>query len=95
MDGPIIAVWWVGLIGALPLTLVILSLSARVIGALGDILKLGKITRVAALDISTNLAAAPQLGALVDAHELGDAAEAHSKAAISLAAKISSQGGKA
>lgn len=48
-------VWWIGLIGALLITLVILKEVSLVLQTLGDIHKLAEFTRDAARGISANL----------------------------------------
>jgi hypothetical protein len=59
-------VWWIGLIGALIPTLVILKEVALVLRTLNDIYRLARITREAARGIATNVSIIPSLGALAD-----------------------------
>ena len=61
MRTAILVVWWVGLLGALVPTLVILKQSFLVIGTLQDILRLARLTGSAARGIAANTAAVPSL----------------------------------
>jgi len=68
MQTAIELVWWVGLVGALLPTLVILKLAFLVVGRLRDILKLAALTNVAARGVAANVAAVDALrgvGALI------------------------------
>jgi hypothetical protein len=62
METAILVVWWIGLVVALLLTLVILKEVALVLQALRDIHRLAELTRDAARGIATNLQAVPRLG---------------------------------
>ena len=53
--------WWIGLLGALVPTLVILKQSFLVIGALQDILRLARLTGHAARGIAANTSAVSSL----------------------------------
>src|ERR671939_693421 len=57
-------VWWVGLLGALAATLVVLKEVALVLRALRDIRELASLTREAAEGIARNVAPIEGLGAL-------------------------------
>jgi hypothetical protein len=57
-------VWWIGLIGALGATLVILKEVTLVLRALRDIHRLGIITRRAARGVAMNLECMPRLATL-------------------------------
>ena len=57
-------VWWVGLVGALAATLVVLKEVALVLRALRDIRELAGMTREAAEGIARNVEAIEGLGAL-------------------------------
>lgn len=61
MRTAILVVWWIGLLGALVPTLVILKQSFLVIGALQDILRLARLTAGAARGIAANTTAVPAL----------------------------------
>ena len=66
-------VWWIGVLGALPATLVILKEVALLLRVLSDIHRLGVYTRDAARGIATNVAVAPQnTAAATDAMQLLD-----------------------
>jgi hypothetical protein len=67
METVLLMIWWIGLIGALPATLVLLKRASLVIGALRDIHRLAVVTAGAAGDIGGNLEAVPRLAALTDA----------------------------
>ena len=56
-------VWWIGLVGALGATLVILKEVALVLRALRDIHRLAIITRRAARGVAANLECVPRLAA--------------------------------
>jgi hypothetical protein len=61
-------VWWLGLLGALVPTLVILKLAFLVVGRLREILRLAALTRDAAAGVAVHVAAVDELrgvGALV------------------------------
>jgi hypothetical protein len=61
-------VWWIGLVGALVPTVVILKLAFLVVGRLRDILRLAGLTRDAAAGVAAHVAAVEELrgvGALV------------------------------
>jgi hypothetical protein len=66
MRAAILVVWWVGLVGALIPTLVILKQAFLVVGTLRDILHLAEHTRTAARGIAANVAPVNALGALGD-----------------------------
>jgi hypothetical protein len=57
----ILVVWWIGLLGALVPTLVILKQSFLVIGTLQDILRLAHLTADAARGIAANTVAVSSL----------------------------------
>lgn len=61
METAIQIVWWIGLLGALVATLVILKEVALVVRALRDIHRLAEFTRDAAHGVATNVAAASRL----------------------------------
>jgi hypothetical protein len=60
----ILVIWSVGLLGALPATLVVLKLAQLVVSALMDIARLCVLTRTASEGIARNVAAVPTLPAL-------------------------------
>jgi hypothetical protein len=64
METAIQIVWWIGLIGALPATLLILKEVALVIRVLRHILELAELTRDAARQIEHNTAVIPELEGL-------------------------------
>jgi hypothetical protein len=64
MDVGIQIVWWIGLVGALLLTLVILKEAATLLGTLRDILVLAEATRQAADGIKNSLNAVDDLAGL-------------------------------
>jgi hypothetical protein len=64
MRTAILVVWWIGLVGALIPTLVILKQAFLVVGTLQDILRLAEHTRTAARGIAANVASVDALGAL-------------------------------
>ena len=57
-------VWWIGLVGALGATLVVLKEVALVLRALRDIHRLAVITRRAARGVAANLECVPRLATL-------------------------------
>jgi hypothetical protein len=61
MRTAILVVWWIGLLGALVPTLVILKQSFLVIGVLQDILRLARLTADAARGIAANTVAVSSL----------------------------------
>lgn len=61
MDQWILVVWWVGLLGALVPTLIILKEVALVVGVLGEIRRLAERTGAAADGIAAHLAPVPTL----------------------------------
>jgi hypothetical protein len=61
LETAILIVWWIGLIGALIATLVIVKEVFLVINALQDILKLAELTRHAARGLVHNLQSVEQL----------------------------------
>jgi hypothetical protein len=67
MRTAILVVWWIGLVGALVPTLVILKQAALVIGTLRDILRLATLTRTAAQGIERNVAAVQALSVVESA----------------------------
>jgi sorbitol-specific phosphotransferase system component IIC len=66
MDVAIQVVWWIGLIGALIPTLIILKEVALVLRTITDIYRLARITRDAARGVATNVSVIPSLAALTD-----------------------------
>ena len=66
MRTAILVVWWIGLVGALIPTLVILKQAFLVVRVLRDILHLAEHTRTAARGIAANVASVNALGALGD-----------------------------
>ena len=61
MRTAILVVWWIGLLGALVPTLVILKQSLLVLGTLQDILRLARLTADAARATAANAAAVSSL----------------------------------
>jgi hypothetical protein len=75
MDAAIIALWTIGLVGALIPTILILKLGLLVIVALRDILRLSILTAAAAHGIAANVASIESIPDLAPAAEgLGRAA---------------------
>jgi hypothetical protein len=64
MEIAIQIIWWIGLIGALPATLLILKEVALVLRVLRHILELAELTRDAARQIERNTAVIPELDGL-------------------------------
>lgn len=62
MQTAILIVWWIGLIGALIVTLAVLKEVFLIIGTLRDILRLAELTRTAARGLAHNVEAVAQLG---------------------------------
>lgn len=82
-------VWWIGLIGALVLTLVILKEAALVLRALRDIQGLAASTRDAARGLASNVGAVPTLaGAGESARRLRESVAALGEAVGSLERKL-------
>jgi hypothetical protein len=77
-------VWWIGLIGALGITLIILREVELVVRSLRDILRLAEFTREAAKGIAANVEVIPGLAnvagpaqkTLESARKLAEASEA-------------------
>ncbi len=61
MRTAILVLWWIGLVGALIPTLVILKQASLIVGALRDILRLAELTRTAARGIAVNVQAVERL----------------------------------
>jgi hypothetical protein len=61
METAIQVVWWIGLIGALPATLLIVKEVALVARVLRHILELAELTREAAQQLERNVAVIPEL----------------------------------
>lgn len=89
METAIQVVWWIGLVGALIPTLVILKEVAVVLRALRDIHRLAELTRDAARGIADNVAVGPRL-ALVGGpgQELRETADVLAVAAASIERKL-------
>ena len=82
-------VWWVGLVGALVLTLAILKQVALVLEALDDILRLAERTRTAANGIGANVRAVSALPGLVEPVErLRGGADALAERALALERRL-------
>jgi sorbitol-specific phosphotransferase system component IIC len=64
MEIAIQLVWWIGLIGALIPTLIILKEVALVLRTLGEIHRLACLTRDAAHGVASNVSVIPSLGVL-------------------------------
>ena len=62
-------IWWIGLLGALPPTLIIIKEVVLMLRVLKDIHTLGVYTRDAARGIASNVAVAPQLAAAAETTE--------------------------
>lgn len=89
METAIQMVWWIGLIGALALTLVILKLVALLLRVLRDIHQLAELTRTAAWGMAGNLEAVSALPeARGRAFELRDSVHALARAAASIERKL-------
>lgn len=61
MRTALIVIWWIGLLGALLPTLVILKQASLIVGVLGDIQSLAERTRRAARGIAANVEAVDAL----------------------------------
>jgi hypothetical protein len=86
-------VWWIGLVGALLLTLVILKQVALVLEALDDILRLAERTREAARGVATNVRPVSALPGLVPPVErLTRGASALAEGAVALERELASVG---
>jgi hypothetical protein len=95
MDTAIQIVWWIGLIGALPATLIILKEVALLVRVLRHILELAELTRDAARQIERNVAVIPDLDGLAQpVTELRRAVEEIGTAVASIKGKLSSVAGK-
>jgi hypothetical protein len=89
METAIQVVWWIGLVGALGLTLVILKEAALVIGTVRDIATLAELIRDAARGMAGNVAAVSRLKQAGDpAFALRDAAHALARAAGSMERRL-------
>lgn len=66
MDTAVQAVWWIGLVGALIATAVILKQVAVILMVLRGIHRLAERTREAAEGVARNVAAAPRLAGTTD-----------------------------
>ncbi len=89
METAIQVVWWIGLIGALILTLVILKEAALLLRVLRDIHQLAELTREAARGVAGNVGVAPKLaGAPQLALELRDSVHGLARAAGSIERKL-------
>ena len=64
MEIAIQVIWWIGLLGALVPTLIILKEVALVLRTLNDIYQLARVTRDAGAGVARNLSVIPSLGAL-------------------------------
>lgn len=64
MRTAMLVIWWVGLVGALVPTIIILKQALLVVGTLRDILHLAHLTRTAARGIAANVLAVQQLQGL-------------------------------
>jgi hypothetical protein len=95
METAIQIVWWIGLIGALPATLIILKEVALLVRVLRHILELAELTRDAARQIERNVAVIPDLDGLAQpVTELRRAVEEIGTAVASIKGKLSSVAGK-
>jgi uncharacterized membrane protein YcjF (UPF0283 family) len=89
METAIQVVWWIGLVVALVLTLVILKEVSLVVGTLRDIARLAELTREAARGMAGHLASASRLkGAADPAFALRDDARALARSAGSIERKL-------
>ncbi len=101
METAIQVVWWIGLIGALPATIVLLKQVSLVLRALKAIHQLAVFTREAAQGLATNASAASQLAASEEparrlregAGDLASAAASVEQKLDSLAARGNREGG--
>ena len=80
-------IWWIGILGALIPTLVILKEVSLLIRTLSDIHTLAVLTREAAIGISNHVAEAPKLKAAMEPAQQFRAAAAPYSAAITAFAK--------
>jgi hypothetical protein len=88
-------IWWIGLIGALPATLLILKEVALLLRELQQILKLAEFTRDAARQIARNTAVIPQLhGVVVPAANVTEALTDIGAAVAAIEQKITGLAGR-
>jgi hypothetical protein len=89
MDTAILVIWWVGLIVALGVTLVILKQVALVLGTLTGIHRLALITRDAARGMAVNMTATSTIPALEPTtREMAEAVKRIAGVAASLEEKL-------
>lgn len=89
METAVLVVWWIGLLGALVATLVILKEVFLVVGTLRDILYLAERTRHAARGLAHNLLSVERLGEVTPpAQQLHEAAARLAASATSVAQKL-------
>jgi hypothetical protein len=89
METAIQVIWWIGLVGALIATVVILKQVVLILRVLRGIHRLAVLTRTASQGIARNVATAPRLGATTEsARGLRDAVHALAVAADSIQRKL-------
>jgi hypothetical protein len=89
MEIAIQLVWWIGLVGALIPTLIILKEVALVLRTLGEIHRLARLTGEAAHGVARNVSVVPSLGALAEPlTELRNATGATVVAALTIERKV-------
>lgn len=94
METAIQVVWWIGLIGAVIATLIILQEVVLVLGTLNDIHRLAQFTRDAARGIAVNMGAVSRLAALDDpGRRMREGAGALSSAAAAMEQKLDTLAG--
>jgi hypothetical protein len=95
METAIQVVWWIGLIGALVLTLVILKEVMLVLRVLRDIHQLAELTRTAARGVAGNVGEAPKLVEARDqAFRMRDSVHALARAAALIELKLGGLAGE-
>jgi hypothetical protein len=89
MDTAVQVIWWIGLIGALPATLVILKQLFNVLRALRHILELAELIRDAARQTAHNTAVITELDAVLEpVTNLRQAVKSSVQAVTSLSQKV-------
>ena len=74
MDSVVEIIWWIGLLGALIPTAIILKEVALIVRELGHILQLAQLTHRAAEGVAAHVQVVPRMGALAEpAEELSEA----------------------
>lgn len=95
MEVAIQVVWWIGLVGALVLTLVVLKQVALLLRVLRDIHRLAELTREAARGVAANLGAVSGMEGVPErALALRDSVHALARAAGAMERKLGALAGE-